>query len=257
VSLILEGGEPFFMPGNQIGCLLIHGLTGTPKEMRWLGEHLADQGYTVLCPRLFGNATHRNDLTRARWRDWWACVEDGYNLIRSACSHIVLIGLSLGGVLSFAMGSSLSVVGVVAMSTLYRIPDPRIARLRPIIPLISSVWRFLSIPGPSDWHDHEVEMLNLNYGVHSLRALAELHDLLIEMCNRLAHLDVPVLLIHAKGDGAAPPEHTTWIYERLGSLEKEILWIENSGHNLPRDAARKTVFAAVGDFVQRVTRANT
>ena len=47
MSMILEGGEPFFMPGNQIGCLLIHGFTGAPKEMRWLGDHLANEG--TLC----------------------------------------------------------------------------------------------------------------------------------------------------------------------------------------------------------------
>ncbi|MBE9479637.1 MAG: carboxylesterase, partial [Chloroflexi bacterium] len=46
MSRILDRGEPFFYPGNAVGCLLVHGFPGAPEEMRWLGEHLAKQGYT-------------------------------------------------------------------------------------------------------------------------------------------------------------------------------------------------------------------
>ena len=30
--------EPFYFPGNKTGCLLIHGFTGSPGEMRPLGS---------------------------------------------------------------------------------------------------------------------------------------------------------------------------------------------------------------------------
>ena len=31
----------FFFPGEGVSALLVHGLSGTPYEMRWLGEQLA------------------------------------------------------------------------------------------------------------------------------------------------------------------------------------------------------------------------
>jgi len=46
--MIIPTAEPFFLPGNRVGCLLVHGFTGAPKEMRWMGEFLNQQGYTVL-----------------------------------------------------------------------------------------------------------------------------------------------------------------------------------------------------------------
>jgi len=52
------GAEPFFLSGSRCGCLLVHGFTGTPKEMRWMGENLHSQGYTVLGIRLSGHAAH-------------------------------------------------------------------------------------------------------------------------------------------------------------------------------------------------------
>jgi len=45
--MLIPTAEPFFYPGNETGCLLIHGFTGAPKEMRWLGEYLTGKGYNV------------------------------------------------------------------------------------------------------------------------------------------------------------------------------------------------------------------
>ncbi len=52
---ILQGAEPFFFPGNDIGVLVCHGFTGTTQSMRPLGEALAAAGYTVIGPRLAGH----------------------------------------------------------------------------------------------------------------------------------------------------------------------------------------------------------
>ena len=60
--MIIPTAEPFYLPGNNIGCLLVHGFTGAPKEMRWMGEFLGNQGYTVLGIRLAGHATTPEDM---------------------------------------------------------------------------------------------------------------------------------------------------------------------------------------------------
>ena len=53
---IKQGAEEFFLPGTNGGAvLLIHGYTGTPAEMRPLGDYLQQLGYTVLGVRLAGH----------------------------------------------------------------------------------------------------------------------------------------------------------------------------------------------------------
>ncbi len=37
----------FFFEGGRSGVLLIHGLTGTPREMKMLGKGLNRAGFTV------------------------------------------------------------------------------------------------------------------------------------------------------------------------------------------------------------------
>ena len=89
---IQAGGEPFFFKGNQVGCLLVHGFPGTPQEMRWLGEFLQNQGYSVLGVRLSGHATQPSDLLRVRSSDWLADLEDGYHWLSGTCTRIYMIG---------------------------------------------------------------------------------------------------------------------------------------------------------------------
>jgi carboxylesterase len=98
--MIIPTAEPFFFAGNRVGCLLIHGFSGTPKEMRWMGEYLGNLGYSVLGIRLAGHATQPEDMQRMHWQDWLASVEDGYWLLQGSVDQVFLIGLSMGGILS-------------------------------------------------------------------------------------------------------------------------------------------------------------
>ena len=35
---LMQGAEPFFFPGNDVGVLVCHGFTGTTQSMRPLGQ---------------------------------------------------------------------------------------------------------------------------------------------------------------------------------------------------------------------------
>jgi carboxylesterase len=252
VSQFLEGGEPFFFPGGETGCLLIHGFTGAPKEMLGLGEHLAAQGYTVLGPRLFGHSTVLKDMVRARWIDWVASTLDGYYLIRGACTKVVLMGLSVGGALALYLGAHYPVDGLVAMSTPYLVPHPLVKLLRPFLPLLSLIWRFKA-KGPSDWRDSEAAKDHVDYEGYPIRGAVEVDNLLAKMRLGLPQITAPVLLMYSRGDATVTAEHAQAIHDDLRSSEVKIMWFENSGHVITRDAEREAVFAAATEFVRQVT----
>ncbi|MFQ5923151.1 MAG: alpha/beta hydrolase [Anaerolineales bacterium] len=249
----MPGGEPFFFPsGGEIGCLLSHGFTGAPEEMRGMGKYLANQGVTTLGVRLFGHATQPADMNRARRQDWLASVEDGYHMLASQVSKIVVVGLSTGGALSMIMARDFPVAGVAVMSTPPWFPDDRVRQLRSIVPLVSKVWQFAPQNGQSDWHDKEAEQANVHYPVFPVRATAELSDLLDEMRITLDQVTVPALLIYSKRDGTIPMESGQAMYDGLGSTDKALLWLTESGHNIPMDASREKAFEATAEFVRRV-----
>lgn len=219
--------------------------------MRWLGEYLADRGHTVLGVRLSAHATQAEDMIRSRWWDWVANVEDGWAMLSHCTERIFVIGLSMGGILALLSASYLPVTGVVAMATPHHLPqDPRL----PFIKLISRFRRFLA-KGPPAWYDREAYSEHVSYPADPTRAYAEVRDLLVEMRAGLPRVSAPALLINSRNDPTvkASEGHMEKIYSSLGSPNKQTLWVENSGHVITRDAARQTVFQAVGEFVSRIS----
>jgi len=248
--------EPFFLPGNRTGILLVHGFTGTPKEMRWMGEYLNAQGYTCLGIRLAGHATTPEDMIRSRWADWTASVEDGYNLLRDSTDRIFLVGLSMGGVLVLLMSTRLDAAGVVAMSTPYSLPkDPRNYPVW-FIKLYSHFIKYLpksAEPPGATWFDKEAFEDHISYPQNPIRSIAEMKTLLGEMQAALPWVKKPVLLIHSKNDNYVPPENMEQIFEGLSHVsDKTKAYVVEAGHVVTRDAARHQVFELARDFIQHV-----
>ena len=256
-NLIIPTAEPFFFPGKagQPGCLLIHGFTGAPKEMRWMGEYLSQQGFPSLGVRLAGHATCPEDMIRSRYTDWMASVEDGYHFLRGVTDHIFLVGLSMGGMLSLLMSTKLDVVGVVAMSTPYRLPKDYPAWVLRLASYFISYQPKVKEDAGESWFDKDAYAEHVAYLQNPVRSVTELQLLATEMRAALHKVSVPVLLVHSKNDTYVLPENMERIYADLGTSDKIKLYITEAGHVVTRDAAKEQVFEAAKEFIQRIESA--
>ena len=256
MSQIIPTAEPFLLLGDSSkpACLLIHGFTGTPNEMRWMGEYLNGQGYTCLGVRLAGHATQLEDMVRSRWTDWTASVEDGYHLLCGLTDAIFLIGLSMGGILSLFMSTQLKVKGVIAMSTPSQLPDDYPIWFLQLYSLLMPYRAKRGGAPGSGWFDKTAFEGHVMYGKNPVRSAAELKKLMIKMRAALPRVNVPVLLMHSKDDPGIAPSELEIIYQGLvNSPDKTKLYLTGSGHNLPRDARREQVFESALEFIQRVS----
>src|SRR4051794_28130513 len=97
--------SPFSLGPAQapVGVLCIHGFTGTPFEMRLLGEHLGRRGFAVEGVRLAGHGGTTADLKATRWPDWLFSVEEAFQQLRRRAERIAVCGLSLGGLLALEL----------------------------------------------------------------------------------------------------------------------------------------------------------
>jgi len=247
-TYLIPTAEPFYFPGGPAGCLLVHGFTGSPKEMLWMGEYLSQRGYSVLGVRLAGHATRPEDMLRTRWQDWSASVEDGWHMLSKSCRQTFLAGLSMGGALCLLAATHLPAAGVVAMSTPYDLPeDPRRRYIRLMYRLQPSVAK-----GPPDWHNPQAALDHVDYPSYPTRSILELGALLAEMRINLHNVKIPVLLIHSRQDHSVLPENMQAIYNDLGADQKSMLWVEDSNHVITREPERLRVFQAAENFFQKI-----
>jgi len=92
--------ESIRLDGGPTGFLLIHGLGGTPMEMRFVAQGLARAGHTVHVPQLAGHCGSAEELKATTWQHWCESVEIEHNRLRETCDSIVVGGLSMGAVLA-------------------------------------------------------------------------------------------------------------------------------------------------------------
>ncbi len=248
--------EPFLFPGSRTGCLLVHGFTGTPKEMRWMGEYLAGRGFSVLGVRLAGHGTRIQDMLRSRWTDWVASVEDGYHILSGLADRIYLVGLSMGAALSLLMSTRLDVNGVVAISTPWRVGVASMAKyILPVTRIMPYAPKSRE-PADATWFDKEAFKDHVSYDRYPIAPAVEFDKLLIAVRRAIPEIRVPVLLIQSENDLTVLPSDMDRVYSALvHAPEKDKLLLKNSGHVVTRDAARQQAFEAAAQFILHVESA--
>ncbi len=112
----------FELPGqNGEAIILIHGMTGTPHEMRFLANYLNRQGYAIYCPRLANHGAPIHILQMSKWQDFYQTVRQSYLQIRGQYKHIYAGGLSMGALLALLLADEFKneIAGVSCLSPLY------------------------------------------------------------------------------------------------------------------------------------------
>ncbi len=243
---IMAGAEPFLFKGNSSGCLLLHGLTGTPAEMREMGEYLAGRGLTVLGVRLAGHGTTLEDMEQTTWQDWYASAQEGLLKLSKECDEVFIAGLSLGGGLALYLAGRYRLAGLVAMAVPVNLnEDWRLKYIR----YLKHVTRFSS-KGPDDFHDPTAVRRHIGYDRVPSRCTESLLQFLTHLDDDLPKVQVPTLLMHSKHDTMAPPNNMPYIHRRISSTDKEMVWLDNSGHVITEDCDKLIVFERTYRFVR-------
>ena len=243
--MIINGAEPFLLPGGSKGVLLIHGFTGSPSEMILLGNYLYRQGYTVLGVRLNGHGTTVEEMSHTDWHQWYHSACDGYHLLRGICSEISVIGLSMGGLLAMRIGRDFPVKKIVSMSAPIFIANERNLRFLP--PVERSVGRYQrknrrNLP-------ELAKRYNVSYSQMPLVCVHQLLDVIKETKKMLPEITKPILVVQSENDHTVKVESGQYIYEHVQSEEKELLQLKLSGHLVTLDIEHDKLFEEIELFL--------
>ena len=261
----------YTLRAGRSGVLLVHGLTGTPTEMRFVARGLHEAGFTVSAVQLAGHCGDTGDLVATGWRDWVRSVEEAASQLRAEVDHLFVAGLSMGALLSLelALRRPDEVDGVGLYGTTFRYDGwavPPIARLSFLLPAVCALGfgrrRVVQEAFPYGIKNERIRnwivgsMLAGDSGAGGLAgnpwpSLAEFAKLSSHVRRRLRSVHAPCLVVHSSHDDIASLRNVALI-ERGVTGPVETVLLDDSYHMVSVDQQRDIVVASSVDFFSRV-----
>lgn len=251
--------RPFHLGDGTRAVCCIHGLTGTPWEVRPIGDALAAAGFLSSGPLLAGHGDVA-ELESSTWRDWYASAEQNLDaLLEGGTRRVVVLGFSMGSLLALRLAALRpdDVAGVIAMAVPLELPGWKqtaigaLSRLRKVPVLGNLVGTHPKRGGP------DIRVLEMARQNPSLRefpypTLEQLIELQAEVRGLLGRVTSPLLLMHGRLDHAAPAEDSARVAQLVASSDVRRLVFDRSFHHLAVDLDRERVLEEVVGFCRRI-----
>jgi carboxylesterase len=264
--------EGIFMRGrNGRAVVLVHGLTGTPNEMRFLAWFLHTHGYTVACPRLANHGQPLQILKSTPWEEFYASVRKAYQGLRADHDEVYAGGLSMGALLALMLADEFpaTVAGVSCLSPTLFYDGWNVPWYHFLLPLGSRTplrnFVYFKEEPPYGLKNERIrekvhqfyetadihEMRDVDrygYPYFPVRLLGELRRLVGTLKRRLPGIQCPCQVIQARQDDMSSVRNAQYIYDHVGSRRKEIVYLEDSYHVITADQERAKVASSMMDF---------
>jgi carboxylesterase len=246
---IMTGAEPWSHDGDgSHGAVVLHGFTGNPGSMRAVAEALAAKGFHVEMPLLPGHGTHVDDMLPTRWSDWVGEAEAAYQRLAQRATHIVVVGLSMGGALTLRLGADHpEIAGLVCINPVTKSQPPEVIdMLRGMIDGGTAV-----MPGiGSDIADPDAKE-NAYDGTPLEPLISMLLDGVTALGDEFPGMRMPLLLLTSPQDHVVEPSNGDFLAETYGGPVERIS-LERSYHVATQDYDKDLIFEATVDFASRV-----
>jgi len=275
-------------PPNGLHCLegtngatviLIHGLTGSPREMGFLARSLNKSGFTVLSPRLANHGEPLQKLRDTTWQEFYQSVKDSLNgpELRNRKGPVFVSGLSVGALFGLLLSLEYPerIAGVSCLSPILFYDGWNAPKWRHWLPLafhtpLKNFFYFKEEPpyGIKNEgirrliHQHymqkeledDINAYEQGYPFYPLTLLYQHYLFVKHLKKKLHQVKVPVQMIQAHEDDMSSPKNSQYIYDNVSSEKKEIFMLYNSYHVISADQERMTVVSQMQRFFNEILK---
>lgn len=266
----------FFKGTNGKAVLLIHGITGTPAEMRYIGKALYSAGFSVFCNTLPRHCSTLTELKKVTWQEIGdACIRD-FQELKKAHPQVFVAGLSMGALMSVHLAYQYpdAVSGIIALAPTLFYDGWALQKGKTIMQLLWHIpWIRNSVNIREGWpYGLKDEYLRKNIERFYKKAKAGDFDQKVflfgspffPVANLYQHhrfsqlvkkemprVLAPILILHARQDDMTSLKNAHYLYDNIGSRDKSLIVLENSYHMITIDQEKDRVAREIVNFLNR------
>lgn len=246
---LLPGAEPFALPGGPVGCLLIHGFTSTPYDVRSCGNYLADHGIAAEGVLLAGHGTTPEDLARTRLPEWLDSIREAHGRLRARTPVVFALGISLAANFLVVLAQELSFAGLILVGMPLRFRHQHSYRA------LYYAYRAVGKRYQRKWYqqslDPQIRRQRPNYDAIPLVCLRDAMTAVEWSRRALPAVRCPVLAMQSTTDHALDQQSLDTLATRLGTPDTEVKWVPNRYHVVLIDHGKEEIFRDILAFIKR------
>ncbi|MSR64193.1 MAG: alpha/beta fold hydrolase [Verrucomicrobiae bacterium] len=250
----------FSSHGNRTGVLLLHGFGGSPFEVQPIAQGLAENGCTVDAPLLPGHGTTPRDFAATTNDQYLSAARRELQTLHQTCDRIYVVGFSMGGLIALQLQEESKIDGLVLMSTpiqpwndfaqfdWLKAAAERGSRIHLFVPT-------LGIPTlvkatRREFGDMPSNLIEPSYAAYPMASCLRLLEMIEDVKPGLPTVTTPTLILHSLDDHVSAPSSAEYLYDHLGSTQKRLVYLKNSGHVIALGRERDEVARLVEGFVE-------
>ena len=239
--------SPFTLGSGDGACLLVHGIAGSPAQMRTLGEAIASAGFKVRGLLLPGHGTRPEDMHGIVWQDWYERVHEEYRALKERHEEVALIGFSIGAAIAAHYAAhnrvdKLALLNVPLFPLNGRYPTGLMLRVYSVF--------FEKVQGRAE------KLIGANGEsftfVYEWVPTAVLHTMLelVGIVKAGLHkIQAPVLAIQASRDKVSGGRSGPHVYDSVASEKKRLVMLDQNEHSIMVGIDRELVCGEIIGFL--------
>lgn len=258
-----EGGaRELFLPGGERAVLLVHGLTGSPFEMKYLAKRLNKAGFTVYAPCLAGHGATVEDLKATSWQDWYGASFNAFRKLKAEYGSVSVSGLCMGALLALMLASDLNdeVCSVSLLSTTLFYDGWSLPWYKFLLPLMyhppfKYFYSYKESPpyGIKNERLREAYLQWMRNGAVAYdsipsESMRELNKLSKAVMGSMKKVTSPVLILHAAEDDLASTKNADYVETHVASNKVKKVLVPDSYHMITIDNQKDFVVKETIEF---------
>lgn len=227
--------------------LMVHGYTGSPYNLIWMGRQINDAGYSVYIPRLPGHGTNAADFNSTRWQDWVRRIFDVYIDMSAIHETVFVAGHSMGGLIASLVAARFNPKKLLLFAPAFATVDKHLS----LTPFLKLFLKTVPDDSPAFYTDPEFLKAQKDYiGVQYVSMAAEFYKLMLLAKRNLPYVKAKSLVVLSEKDQRVPLKEVRDILEKKLKAPKEYLILKESSHATTDDVEKEQVAKRVLEFLK-------
>jgi carboxylesterase len=252
-----------FYEGDSHAVLMLHGLSSSPLEMRYLARFLHAEGFTACVPVLDGYSAGTVEQAMECWLD--AATRE-YDALAERYERVSICGLSIGAALTLALAHRRPQAQAVVLLSLtlaydgWAIPWYRFLLGWAYYSPLRSRWRYRE-SAPYGLRNEALrakiaramqrnDFSEVGPSTISLPALHEASRLASSVRPQVRSIQNDCLIIHAIDDETSSPRTAHLVASTIGSAFLRTIYLDDSYHMITSDNEREIVARETALFLR-------